>query len=150
MLSLLISAATIIFFFYYTRRFYDDAVALTTTAFLTTSETMPHYSLEVQPYSLLILLAVISTHTYRSWLAKQNRTYLLAYSITLTLLAYTHLFGLLLLASHAIHYVLTQRDYTFRISSDDLEVGAGYLFTFTMFLPWAANIASQIQGGNLS
>ena len=149
-LSLIISVITIITFFKYTMRFYDEAVALTTTVFLTTSETMLHYSVEVRPYSLLILLAVLSTYTYRCWLAEHSRTYIFWYAITLTLLTYTHLFGLLLLASHVAHYVLTQRNNSFHISTGDLELAAAYLFTIIMFLPWAVNLASQIQGGNLS
>jgi hypothetical protein len=126
--------------------FYTANTGLYGAAFLAVTETLIHYGQEARPYSLLILLTIISTYTYLRFLEDQTSS-LLAYTAINTAMLYTHIFGALIVASHAIHYLIKRG---LRKTTERTELLASYAVTGLLFTPWLPTLLSQISDASLN
>jgi mannosyltransferase len=98
-LSVIFSVATIPAIYWLARSLYNRRVALIACALLTVNAYDLRYAQEARSYSLLVLLATLSSGFLISWLRQPTRRSLVAYVITSCLAMYAHFYALLLLAS---------------------------------------------------
>ncbi len=94
------------------------------------------YSLEARSYSLLLMLSLLSyLHFIRITQGGKKRSSLVFYVMSNTLLVYSHVFGLFILASQMIYLAL------FRRRDISLHFAANAV-TLALFLPWLSGLFS--------
>ena len=99
-------------------------------------------SQEVRMYSLLLLLSILSFLFYVRILKadKRTRTYLICYSLSNILLCYTHIYGLLIIGSQVLYFVLFRRIYA---KAASIFWGA-QAATLVSFSPWIFVVVTSI------
>lgn len=110
LLSTLFGIGAVIALFFFGRKYLSEKAGLIAAAILAASPLALFYSQEVRPYSLFLLLAIISMHCYlsllRKFCIKNSSLYILA---TLGLL-YTHLFGVLVILVQTLHFISKKKN----------------------------------------
>ena len=104
------------------------------------------YAQELRMYSLLLLLALLSLWLFAKLLnaARPTRTLLLALTATNLLLAYTHYYGLVVVACEAVFLALKDRR---KLAPFLLTCAAVAL----LFAPWVASVAgASSEGGGVA
>lgn len=98
-LSVAISAVTVPVIYRLARALYDRRVGILAAALFTFNAYSVRYAQEARSYSLLLLLASLSSGFLVAWLRHPNRRTRFAYVITSSLAVYAHFFALLLIAA---------------------------------------------------
>jgi mannosyltransferase len=99
-LSVIISVATLPAIFWLATKLFDRRTALIAVALISFNAYHIRYAQEARSYSLLVLLATLSSGFFVIALPKPMRRNRRAYSLTTILAVYAHLYALLLLATH--------------------------------------------------
>jgi hypothetical protein len=105
----LYGGASIAAIFFLVRRLFGPLVATLSATILALSTAQINFGAWCRPYSLMVLLGVVSTLCYLRWYNRPCLGRLVLYVLTSVLLGYTHLLALLLLPAHTLHLVLTGR-----------------------------------------
>jgi hypothetical protein len=120
------------------RRLFDEWAALFAIAILGTSGFFLYYAREARMYSLLVLLASLTTLAYLRWAQRDTWPRRLVYSLLMAALVYTHYHGAWVLATHLVHLLLTRpRRWRGWLAAAGLAV-IGYL-------PWLPTLLTQIR-----
>jgi hypothetical protein len=107
--SVLFGVASIWVIYLLARRVGNSRAALASCLLLSVSESAIYYSIEARPYALFLLLSLLSTYAFLSALneprAKRHfgsKTIWAGYIVVTAMAVYSHWFGLLLPAIHAV------------------------------------------------
>jgi hypothetical protein len=106
-LSVIIAAATLPAIYWLARLLFDHRVALISAALFTFNAYDVRYSQEARSYSLLVLLATLSSGLLVWWLGEPLRRNLRGYIGAGVLAVYAHLYALLLTVAHWLVLRLT-------------------------------------------
>ena len=106
-LSVIIAAATLPAIYWLARLLFDHRVALISAALFTFNAYDVRYSQEARSYSLLVLLATLSSGLLVWWLGEPLRRNLRGYIGAGVLAVYAHLYALLLIVAHWLVLRLT-------------------------------------------
>ena len=140
-LSLIFGVFSIFMIYLLAKKMFSLKVALIASALMSVSPIMIYYSQESRPYSLFVLLTLISFYFFACFVEKNEDKYLLAYLFFSLLLIYTHLFSFLV--------IIVQNVYLLYISRFKLKKLMKWFYCqFTLFLlftPWIPIIISQIK-----
>jgi mannosyltransferase len=98
-LSAIISLATLQAIFWLARKLFDRRVALLAVALMTFNAYHIRYAQEARSYSLLVLLATLSSGFFVATLREPTRRHRWGYILASVLAVYAHLYALLLLAA---------------------------------------------------
>lgn len=101
-LSVLFAAATIPAIYWLGRRSYGRVVGFLSSALFTFNAYNVRYSQEARSYTLLVLLATLSSGFFVSWLRSGKRWSRTAYILASVLAVYAHFYALLLIAAQWI------------------------------------------------
>jgi mannosyltransferase len=100
LLSILFGVATMPVLYSLGRRLFGARTALVGTLFLSVNAFHVWYSQEARGYSLLVLLATLSSYFFVAGISKPSLRNWCWYTLTTALAVYTHVFGFLLLPAH--------------------------------------------------
>jgi len=100
-LSVAASAATLPAVYWVGRMLYNRRVALIAAALFAFNAYSIRYAQEARSYSLLVLLATLSSGFLIAWLQRPTRRSWIGYILASTLAVYAHFYALLLLLAHA-------------------------------------------------
>jgi len=113
LLSVLFGAASVWAIYLLTSRVGNHLAALVSSLLLSVSESVIHYSIEARAYSLFLFLSLLSTYCFASALLETQRvrrfgskSIWVAYIAVTALVVYSHWFGLMLPAIHAVGLVI--------------------------------------------
>lgn len=98
-LSVIIAATTVPAIYWLARQLFDRRVAVIAAALFTFNAYSVRYAQEARSYSLLVLLATLSSGWLIWWLSEPQR-HLRGYISTSVLAVYSHFYALLLLVAH--------------------------------------------------
>ena len=118
---------------------YNRRVGLISSLLSATSLFHIFYSQEARPYSMLLLLSVLSFLFFIKILKQDKRSYYLCYLIFNILLCYTHVFGLLTVASQILYLLLFWHKYQSQRFKLLVVLGA----TMAILLPFVRLIGSE-------
>jgi hypothetical protein len=99
-----------------------------------------YHTLEIRPYSLLMLLATASMWTFQRWLRRQTWRTAFFYGATLAAMLYVHYFLFVLILAQVIYFFLTRRP---QLKIYSQAVGAA-AFAFVLWLPWMPSALNQV------
>ena len=136
-LSALFGMASIYLTYRVASTLFDRRVGLV-AAFLSSFSLLGiHYSMEARSYSLLLMLSLLSyLYFVRIIQGDRSKTSFLFYVMSNTLMVYTHLFGLFILASQVVYLAL------FRWRAISVRFVVAQAVTAALFLPWLSNLFS--------
>jgi MFS family permease len=90
---------------------FDRRAGLIAAALVATNPYLNQYAQETRMYSLVVLLAIVTTATFvGAFVLGRGRRWTVAYALAQTTLLYTHNWGLFLAAGLALAFVLLARD----------------------------------------
>jgi len=95
-----ISAATLAAIYWLAKLLYNHRVALVATGLLAFNAYNIRYAQEARSYSLLVLLAIISSGFFISFFKNPTRRNLTAYVVVSVFAVYSHFYALLLIGAH--------------------------------------------------
>ena len=125
------------------RRLFDRWTAWIALTVMGTASFFVYYAREARMYSLLLALAALSMWAYWRWLQHPSRSSTVIYAVSMAALLYTHYYGLLIIASQALHLLLV----TPRQIGKWLLSGGIALLLFTPWLPvWIDQIRAHPHG----
>lgn len=104
---------------------------------------LAYYANETRMYSLVVLLVVLSTAAFVHVFVYGRRRYLPAFVVTLTLLAYTHSWGLLFgvgAGTAAVLCALASADRRRRVT----DVALAFATVAVLYLPWVPTLLYQL------
>ena len=145
-LSIIFHALSIYALYRLGRDFYTESTAWISSALLAITEATVHYGQEARPYSLLILLSILSTYTYLSYRDSKEKTAIAAYTTINAALLYTHVFGGLLIAAQALNEVIDW----YNSKANKTNMVMSWATTIILFSPWLPILYSQIQTSTLT
>ncbi|MEZ4667150.1 MAG: glycosyltransferase family 39 protein [Anaerolineae bacterium] len=126
------------------RRLFNRRTGVAAVVVLASHSFFVYYTREARMYSLLLALGAITTLLYWRWLQRPTWWRGAAYGLTLAVLLYTHYAGLLIIATHAAHLVLTIiTPGPNRIRW--LQVPLPYTFGAILFAPWLPILLQQLR-----
>lgn len=99
------------------------------------------YSLEIRPYSAVMLASTLSMLAFRHWLVRRNWPSALLYGVSLAVLMYLHYFTVFLIAIQAVYLLLFVRPNRTLLKQ---ALGAAAL-AFLLWLPWFPIFINQIR-----
>ncbi len=102
-----------------------------------------YYTLEIRPYSMVMLLSALSMLTFERWLRLRTRRAAVFYGLTIAAMLYVHYFVFVLVVIQVIYFlahVLRRRDLLI-LRQAGITVGV----TLLVLLPWLPSIWNQIQ-----
>jgi uncharacterized membrane protein len=138
-LSLIFGVISIYIIFLLGKRLFNEKTGIYSSILLTVSAISIYYSQETRPYTLFILLTMLSFYFYLSLLEKNNWKNKILYFIPSLLMIYTHLFSFLSLFVQNVYYILknwkNKKNLVHWIS---LQAVLGILF-----LPWISILLRQ-------
>ena len=145
LLSTIFDLISIYVIFILGRRLFDYEIGLISALLLSISSLAIYYSQEARPYSLFMLLTLLSFYFYIKLLKVKNIKNIILYSFFTLLLVYTHHFSFFVLLIQNIYYILLYRKklqsliHWFAIQS---VLGL-------LFLPWVPILIKQISDTRL-
>ena len=113
-------------------RHLDRRVGMLGSLLVAVSPSLVHYSRLPRMYGLLVLLGLLSIYTLTRAIELDRRRDWLAFFITTSLLAYTHYYGLALIAAEAAYYIWAKRSRAWRNVRSLATAGA----LAAVCLPW--------------
>jgi hypothetical protein len=145
--SVLFGVASIWAIYLLARRVGNSLAALVSCLLLSVSESAIYYSIEARPYALFLLLSLLSTYSFLCALneprAKRrfgSKTIWAGYIVVTAMAVYTHWFGLLLPAVHAVGLAI-YRPAFFRVRHFTLSLA----IVGCLCLPLAPFLINQIK-----
>lgn len=113
LLSVLLGTASVWAIYLLTSRVANHLAALVSCLLLTVSESAIHFSIEARAYALFLFLSLLSTYFFASALLGTqpgqrfgSKSVWAGYTVVTALVLYSHWFGLLLLAVHAVGLII--------------------------------------------
>ena len=122
----------------------DEKVGLVSAFLLSINYLQINYSQEARPYSLGILLTLLSVHFLFNALNKKKIFYWIAYVISSTLLIYTHYFGFLVLLFESLFLLFYLKEYWNSMKG----ILISGLSIFVLYIPWLPVLARLVSGSN--
>lgn len=139
LLSLIFGVASIYVIFLLGRKLFNEDVGIYSSILLAFSALAIYYSQETRPYSLFVLLVMVSFYFFIDLLEKDSRKNKLLYFIFTLLMFYTHLFSFLVLFVQNVYYLLTNiRDRKRLFQWFFMQAGL-----IVLFLPWVSVLLRQ-------
>ncbi|MGV8141774.1 MAG: glycosyltransferase family 39 protein [Candidatus Woesearchaeota archaeon] len=112
LLSVIISCVSIYLIYLLASTIYDYRIGLYSALLLALSPIHIFYAQEARAYSLVVMFSILSTYYYIRLLKGKNGVLqYLPYILSSALLIYTHVFAILLLIAHSIHYIFAKKDF---------------------------------------
>jgi mannosyltransferase len=132
-MSALFALASLWAIFFLTRELFDDVVAMVVTVLLCFSPFHIFYGQEARMYSLLEVLAIVSSYFFLKSLTSTERRWPAWYAVAAIAGVYTHLFFFLVLATHVVFLLVRERS----MSADVRRLARVYGAVTLAYLPWA-------------
>jgi uncharacterized membrane protein len=110
LLSALFGLGAVIALFFFGRKYLSEKAGLIAAAILAVSPLALFYSQEVRPYSLFLLLAILSMHCYLSLIRTMSMRNCSLYILATLGLLYTHLFGALVIIVQTLHFISKRKN----------------------------------------
>lgn len=145
-LSIIFHALSIYALYRLGQDFYTESTAWISAALLAITEATVHYGQEARPYSLLILLSILSTYTYLSYRDNKKKTALTAHTAINAALLYTHVFGALILAAQALNEVIDW----YNTKANKTNMVMSWATTLVLFSPWLPILYDQVRTSALT
>ena len=118
-LSLIFGFCSIIMIYKVGKLIFNKGVGFISALLLASSEFHIHYSQEVRMYSLMTLLTLFSFYFFIKLLKERNQIDLIGYTLSSSLLIYTHVFGLFIIMAQNIYivtiFILSKKTYILNI-----------------------------------
>ncbi|MDP1800385.1 MAG: glycosyltransferase family 39 protein [Bacteroidota bacterium] len=131
-LSVLFVAFAIGLFYLFARKYFDNKTAIASSIFLTLSNFILFYSQETRAYSLVLLLAVISTIQFFKYINEPKLFNLILLSLISFLIIYTHyLAGLIVFIQYLIILFFHKKKYVSFFGIQSLIIIGLILLRFT-------------------
>lgn len=105
-LSVLIGLAAILMTYHFARGLYGVPAGLLAAACCSLSPLQIHYSQELRPYGLMVLLTLVAAHAFHAALYRGGRRWWALNILANSLLMWTHLFGLWFIAVQGLFLLL--------------------------------------------
>ncbi len=121
---------------------FDEGVGLVSAFLLSINYLQIYYSQEARPYSLGILLTLLSVYFLFNALNKKKIFYWIAHVVSSVLLIYTHYFGFLILLFESLFLLFYLKEY--RNSVKSIFISA--LSIFVLYIPWLPVLVRLISG----
>jgi uncharacterized membrane protein len=110
LLSFIFGTAGILAIFVIVRKLFNDIpLAFTISILMAVSPFHVIYSQELRMYTLLPLLSILSTYFYYLLLQKYETKHLAGYLFSSILMLYTHIWGVFLIISHLLFFLVTYK-----------------------------------------
>ena len=142
LLSAMFGVISVYVIFLVGKDIFDERVGLVSAFLLSINYLQINYSQEARPYSLGILLTLLSVYFLLKALNKKKLFYWTAYIISSALLIYTHYFGFLILIFEGLFLLLYLREYKNSIKSFLISA----VSIFVLYIPWLPVLARLVSG----
>jgi hypothetical protein len=143
-LSVAFAAVTVPVAYFLARRLYDVRAALITALLFALNPFLTYYAQETRMYALVSLLSLSTAGTFALAFVLRRRAWLPAFAASLTLLLYTHNWGLATVAATALALVVLARaavgDERRALLRDALMAYGAVLL---LYLPWLPTLLFQ-------
>ncbi len=145
MLSLCFSVLAVFALYHLAKKLFNERVAFVAALFMTLAPLHLFYSNEARMYSLLTFLAIASAYFFVCLLNDKNRVTLFFYVATTTLLLYTHIYALFVVAGQFLYFVSL-----FVLARETFQTKlrrwlTAQFITGLLFLPWAFVVLGQVR-----
>ncbi|MBW2992203.1 glycosyltransferase family 39 protein [Candidatus Woesearchaeota archaeon] len=141
-LSLLFGVAAIFLIYKVGELLFNKEIGLLSSLILAISAFHIHHSQETRMYSLMVMLALLSIYFFIRVLKEKKIWILVFYLVSSTLLMYSHIYGLFVIAAQNIYFILARKD--IKITIKKWAILQAILLA--VFIPWIYVLAGQIIG----
>jgi mannosyltransferase len=142
LLSVLFGVLAIPMIYVVGRQLFNKEVGLVAALILALSSFNIYYSQETRMYSLMVLLALLSTYFFWRFLQQSDLVSSVGYVLSTTLLVYTHNYGWFVVIAQNIYVVtllLLSRNRTYKLK----HWVALQAIVVALFVPWMVVLSSQ-------
>lgn len=135
--SAFMGIATIICTYYITKNMFNWKVGSVSALFLSLNYVHLYYSQEARPYTLAMLLVILSTYSFYKMLNKSG-IHRMTYVLTAAMLIYVDYFGFFLLGIHFIYFLFSlMRNKNFK---ERKYVLLTFLAISLVYMPWVSEL----------
>jgi len=129
LLSVLFSIASILALYVLVARMFGPGAGLASAMLLSVNTFHIAYAQEARSYSLLVLLAIVSSTLFLKWLAQPSRVNWIGYTLATAMAVYSHFFGAMMLAVHWVSLAVARpsRRLCRGLAASSLAVGIAVL-----------------------
>jgi len=149
-LSVLFGAAAIFMMYKVGSLFFDQEVGILSSLLLAVSRFHIQYSQEARAYTLMALLTLLSIYFFKRFLEDGNRWVSMGYILSTAFLAYTHVFGLFIIAAENLYVAALLFPSRERFRPGLKKWVFLQLWVALLFAPWIPVLIKQVlrfQGG---
>jgi len=116
------------------RALFDRQVGMVASILMAISAFTIAYSQEARPYALMLMLTLLSFFFFIRILKTEikSKAHIVLYTLVNILLAYTHIFGLFIIGTQVLYFILFQRRY----AGARLAFWSAQAATLVAFSPW--------------
>ncbi len=139
-LSAIFGVISIYIVFLIGKAIFDNRVGLVSALIVSINYLHIQYSQEARPYSLVVLLTLLTVYFIINALKQQKIVYWFAYTLSAVLLIYTHYFGFFILLFEYLYVLIFWK--TYKRSFKNIILSS--IGIFILYLPWIPALFRQI------